>query len=202
MDSADLREKIKDFFNGDVEYWICRDTPERRRVVVHFLSEWLSSPHKPLVDIGGGTGIASAALIEAGYVPGQIVILDISEQMLSVARKALPEAGCVVGAAELLPIKTGVAERVLVFDAIPHMNPGAAIAEIRRILSPGGELVILHDTCHYRINQVHFRRGEPVKHHVLLPLQKMAQILSNNHFYVAKQLEIPKKVYFLKAVRK
>lgn len=92
-----------------------------------------------LLDAGGGTGRVSAAL--RGHV-GRLVITDLSAPMLTQARAKL--IACPVQAqVEQLPFADSQFDRVLVVDALHHFaNQVLAVAELARLLKPGGRLVI------------------------------------------------------------
>jgi demethylmenaquinone methyltransferase/2-methoxy-6-polyprenyl-1,4-benzoquinol methylase len=95
--------------------------------------------HGRLLDAGGGTGRVSSAL--RPYVD-ELVISDVSVGML---RQARAKGMCCPAAAhvERLPFADESFERVLVVDALHHFgDQQEAIAELVRILKPGGRLVI------------------------------------------------------------
>jgi demethylmenaquinone methyltransferase/2-methoxy-6-polyprenyl-1,4-benzoquinol methylase len=91
-----------------------------------------------LLDAGGGTGRVAAAL--RPYVRAALVA-DFSPGMLTQAvRKGLP---AVQSPAECLPFAAGTFERIIMVDALHHVHHQAeTIAELWRVLSPGGRLVI------------------------------------------------------------
>ena len=93
----------------------------------------------PLLDIGGGTGRVTAQLEP---LIGRLVIADASFQMLQQAQ----EKGFrrpVLTVAERLPFADGAFERVLVVDALHHFfSQRQALAEMVRVLRPGGRLVV------------------------------------------------------------
>jgi len=194
-----VREKVKKFFEDSVDIWAERDAACRRRFVLEHLEEWLLAPDELLLDLGCGTGIASSALAESGYPPQKLILVDIAAGMLRTARKKLPDANFVESAAESLPIRTESVGRVLIFDAFPHMDTERTISEIRRVLRPGGEVIVLHDNCHYRLNQIHSAVGEPVAKHTLPPVRELSRRFAAAGFEVRKSLEIPKSAYFLRA---
>jgi ubiquinone/menaquinone biosynthesis C-methylase UbiE len=119
-----------------------------------------------LIDIGTGTGrmielFARAATTALG--------IDRSSEMLRLARAKLGEQG--LGNAELrqadlyaLPLADGGAD-VAILHHVLHFaqQPGAAIAEAARVLSPGGRLLIAdfapHDREELRTQDAHTRLG-------------------------------------------
>ncbi|MBF9071475.1 putative RNA methyltransferase [Streptacidiphilus fuscans] len=93
-----------------------------------------------VVDLGAGTGHYLAAVLDA--VPGATgLALDISKFALRRAAKAHPRAAAVVcDAWKPLPLRDGVADVVLNVFA-PRRGE-----EIRRVLRPGGELLVVSPT--------------------------------------------------------
>lgn len=91
-----------------------------------------------LLDSGGGTGRTALPL---SRLAGQVVVADLSTHMLTKARaKALP---VVAAKSEQLPFGSGSFERILVVDALHHFtSQPAALADLARVLAPGGRLVI------------------------------------------------------------
>lgn len=93
-----------------------------------------------LLDAGGGTGRVSAQLQDdtAG-----VVVVDVSRGMLGQAREknGLKPA---LGQVEALPFAGGKFERILIVDAFHHFyHHEESVAELWRVLAPGGRLVIL-----------------------------------------------------------
>jgi ubiquinone/menaquinone biosynthesis C-methylase UbiE len=91
-----------------------------------------------LLDAGGGTGRVASAL--RPYVRAALVA-DFSPGMLSQAKgKGLP---AIQAPAECLPFAAGTFERIIMIDALHHViNQAETIAELWRVLKPGGRLVI------------------------------------------------------------
>lgn len=92
-----------------------------------------------LLDAGGGTGRVAAALHTQ---VGQWIISDLSRPMLAQAQAkgiALPLCARV----EHLPFADATFDRVLAVDALHHFaDQRLAIAELARVLKPGGRIVI------------------------------------------------------------
>ena len=92
-----------------------------------------------LLDAGGGTGRASAAL--HSFVD-DVVVADLSWPMLRQGRKR-NGMKAVQARTEALPFPDGIFERVVVVDALHHFSSQrAALAELARVLSPGGRILI------------------------------------------------------------
>lgn len=91
-----------------------------------------------LLDVGGGTGRASAHLRQQAAC---VVVSDLSRPMLArVCRKGLL---AVLAPAEALPFPDAAFRRILVVDALHHFrDQPAAIRELSRALAPGGRMVI------------------------------------------------------------
>jgi SAM-dependent methyltransferase len=92
----------------------------------------------PLLEVGVGTGTVSAGLAELGR---DMVGVDLSLPMLAVARERLP--GRIAAADALrLPVRTGsVAGACLVHVLHLVADVPQTLAEVARVLRPGGTLV-------------------------------------------------------------
>jgi len=67
-----------------------------------------------------------------------VVGVDVSAPMLAAARAAAPDARLVRGRGEALPVRSGVAALVTVGTAFHWMAPAPTVAEMARVLRPGG----------------------------------------------------------------
>lgn len=101
------------------------------------------SPGDDVLDVGCGTGVLTRALVAAVGEQGSVCGVDFSESMLGVAREKCPGVTFRQGNAMALPY----AEES--FDAVTSSfmlmfipDPVQAICEMRRVLRPGGRLVV------------------------------------------------------------
>lgn len=94
------------------------------------------------LDVGAGTGALLARLAAAR--PGlAVAAVDLAPGMAAVARRRVPGAAVAAGDAEALPHRTGAFDLVVstsTFQWLPRLEP--ALAEVRRVLAPGGVLVL------------------------------------------------------------
>ena len=115
---------------------------ERAPVHAHdeVLRELLPAPGGLAVDAGCGEGRWTRELRERGF---DIVGVDRSEKLLAAAREADPDGRYEVGTLESLPLANGTASFALCVNVLPHVvELEPAIAELARVLQPGGVLLI------------------------------------------------------------
>lgn len=97
-------------------------------------------PGERILDIAAGTGTSTAALAKYG---AQCVALDISPGMIEEGRKRHPDLTFVQGDAEALPFPADSHDVLTISFGLRNVqNPRVALAEMFRVLTPGGRLVI------------------------------------------------------------
>jgi demethylmenaquinone methyltransferase / 2-methoxy-6-polyprenyl-1,4-benzoquinol methylase len=96
-----------------------------------------------LLDVATGTGQVARAATRILRDPGNVVGLDPSAGMLGEARRA--HSGPLVRArAEAMPLRDGLFDMVSMGFALRHVGTlETAFAEYRRVLKPGGRLLLL-----------------------------------------------------------
>ncbi len=109
-------------------------------------------PGMRVLDIAGGTGALARAFAKAAGSTGHVVLTDINEAMLRVGRDRLLDEGLVLPSAacdaEHLPFRDGSANEgfdlVSVAFGLRNMtHKEVALAEMCRVLKPGGRLLVL-----------------------------------------------------------
>lgn len=97
-----------------------------------------------ILDIAAGTGTSSAAIARAG---ARVTALDFSPGMVAVGRAKHPDIDFVEGDATSLPFDDASFDAVTISFGLRNVNdPHKALAEMRRVLVPGGRLVICEFT--------------------------------------------------------
>lgn len=104
-------------------------------------------PGQSVLDVSCGTGTLVAMLAECAGPEGRAVGIDLSEEMLSVARRkhAAGNMEFIKANAEDLPFEEGTFDRVTISLAIHEMNREGrrnALAEMHRVLKPEGLAVV------------------------------------------------------------
>jgi demethylmenaquinone methyltransferase/2-methoxy-6-polyprenyl-1,4-benzoquinol methylase len=105
-------------------------------------------PGQRVLDVAGGTGDLARAFAAKVGERGLVVLSDINEAMLGAGRDRLADGGVAMPTlacdAEQLPFATGTFDLVSVAFGLRNMtHKEAALAEMARVLRPGGRLLVL-----------------------------------------------------------
>ena len=102
-----------------------------------------AEPGARVLDVACGTGVLARALIARVGPAGAVVGLDLNEGMLAVARRKEPEVEWRQGRAEALPFPDRSFDAVASqFGLMFFEDRVGAIAEMLRVLRPGGRLAV------------------------------------------------------------
>ncbi|GAA0729295.1 demethylmenaquinone methyltransferase/2-methoxy-6-polyprenyl-1,4-benzoquinol methylase [Halorubrum trapanicum] len=125
-----------DFFDRVAPLYDLAMPPADREALADGLDH-ATRPIDRLIDVGGGSGRAAAALTGP-----EITVVDASVEMLSRARRGRGLDGLAADAGRL-PFRDGGVDAVTIVDAFHHLpDHDAALAEAARVLAPGGALVV------------------------------------------------------------
>jgi demethylmenaquinone methyltransferase/2-methoxy-6-polyprenyl-1,4-benzoquinol methylase len=107
-------------------------------------------PGQRALDVAGGTGDLTSGLAKQVGKTGIVVLSDINAAMLGEGRDRLIDAGivgnvgCVLANAETLPFASGSFDCVTIGFGLRNVtDKPSALAEMRRVLKPGGQLLVL-----------------------------------------------------------
>lgn len=117
-------------------------TPGRLREVL------APQPGERVLEIGPGTGYYTLDLAEWLVPDGTVEIFDLQQEFLDHVMRRAAERGLTnvvptQGDATALPYEDGSLDAVVLTAVLGEIpDPGAALREIRRVLGPGGRLVV------------------------------------------------------------
>lgn len=126
--------------------------------VIEALRRQPGDPSLPMLDAGCGTGGLLRRLAEA--FPGRALTgVDVAEQAVRRARRKVPGAALAVGSIAALPFGDARFGTAVSCDVLCHrlVDEAAALAELHRVLVPGGVLV-LNLPAHQWLHSAHDRR--------------------------------------------
>ena len=161
---ADRRTKSQEFFSSSAGQWDrLRDELYGERFHLGALAA-LAHGDWVLGDLGCGTGETSATL--APFVR-RVIAVDASAAMLQAARKRLQAFDNVElrrGELEGLPIDDAMLDAATMMLVLHYVSePARALAEVWRVLKPGGRLILVdmlpHDRDSYRQQMGHVWLG-------------------------------------------
>jgi SAM-dependent methyltransferase len=161
-DSQAERQRVsatREFFGPRAAGWEERfpdDGPRYERAVAD-----LAPPQGAAVlDAGCGTGRALPYLAPAVGSAGVVVGLDLTPEMVAVARQryAFAASGLVVGDVLRMPFADGAFDAVFAAGLISHLpEPAAGLREICRVCRPGARLALFHPIGRAALGRRHGR---------------------------------------------
>jgi len=99
--------------------------------------DWLARDAAHVAEVGAGTGKLTAALVARGL---SLEAVEPDPDMLAVLRRVCPDVPAHLAGADALPLSDASVDAVLVADAWHWFPRERAVAEVRRVLRPGGWL--------------------------------------------------------------
>ncbi len=145
------KKQIQEHYDKDAATYDPEDLidrrPENDYVFWHYLRNAIGARKKKVLDVGGGTGRIAIPLINEGH---EVVVVDISRQMLAQARKKSNDSEhgsnlqLVQADAESLPFRDRAAFDLVIClgDVLSYCNTDTALAEIVSVLKTAGALLV------------------------------------------------------------
>ena len=96
--------------------------------------------HGRVLDLGCAFGFTSLKLARKGY---RTVGVDNSARYIAQAKRKHPTGEYILCSAETLPLADASFDGLLFLDGLEHVtHEEAVVSEIRRVLKPGGTLIV------------------------------------------------------------
>jgi SAM-dependent methyltransferase len=153
------------------------------------LEDFAAQAHGLICDLGCGPGHVAAYLRSRG---AEVVGVDLSDAMIEQARRLHPDVRFTQADLRRLPFDDGALAGIVAFYSLIHLPPDellTALAEARRVLRPGGALLL---SFHIGEETRHFDEwwGQPVNldFHFFTPSQ-MRDWLNASGFTIVQVTE-------------
>src|SRR5213593_798761 len=174
-DSSDgMVDHVVDFFDRIAPLYDAWAGGQHARVATRLVDLAAPVKNEHVLDVGTGTGLV-AHLVAPKVSPGMVLGIDLSENMLSIARANKAKNVQFVGmAAEHLVFRPATFDLVTMGQALAYFaDPTTALAEANRVLRPGGRLAVScqRRSLNTRAQDLFFQGLAPLarRHYLSLP---------------------------------
>ena len=152
MSDGNIKDTTRQYFDSTAEtYDTSHDGQFVKGMYQEILTRMQQIPASSVLDLGCGNGNVICLLKK--HVNARYYGLDLSEKMIEEAGKRLGgDVELTVGDAEKLPYEDNSFDVVICNASFHHYpSPEKAVNEIRRVLKPGGTLILGDPTAPFRL---------------------------------------------------
>jgi SAM-dependent methyltransferase len=127
--------------NNPVRRWYMRPVLDRAGI----------KPGERVLELGPGPGTFTVRAAQRAGDRGRLIAVDIQPKMIAQVQRRVREAGMTnvethVASAHRLPLDDGSVDRAFLVTVLPEIpDPGRALAELHRVLRPGGTLSVTEE---------------------------------------------------------
>jgi len=187
--SEPIEKKLSSYFDECAREGLMESfSSEELKKLDTAINRWNIRPGQRVLEPGCGAGRLTVYLVQAVGFAGEVFACDISREMISRAKKRnLPEQAVFHhGSVNSIPRKDGYFDKIICFAVFPHLSDAtAALAEMHRVLKPGGDLWIEHFSSREVINAFHENAGGILVSHRLPLDDEMRKLLGGAGFEIA-----------------
>jgi ubiquinone/menaquinone biosynthesis C-methylase UbiE len=172
--SDEMIDHLVDFFDRIAPSYDSWAGGQHERVAARLVDVAAPQKGEQVLDVGTGTGLV-AHLVAPRVNPGSVIGIDLSDNMLALARSKKSKNVQFLGmAAERLIFKPETFDLVTMGDALAYVSdPSDALAEAHRVLRTGGRLAVSNQrrSLSTRAQDLFFQGLAPLarRHYLSLP---------------------------------
>ena len=168
------KQIIKDFFDDFANRWDNEPICDKETLDIILDNAGIVSGVNVL-DIACGTGVLFPYYLERNA--NSITAVDLSPEMVKIAKSKFPQANVICGDAEEISFDTTF-DCIMIYNAFPHFpNPQILIENLSNCLSVGGKLTIAHGMSKKELDEVHKKSAGKVSN-ILPESEELANLLS------------------------
>lgn len=169
----------RNFFDGIAPSWHDEHQNAAEQAKLETLFRRIPmEPGNRVLDAGCGTGRAAPLIRKSVGDSGYVVGIDLSWEMLNIAGESQRgKSVYVLSDAHETALKDGSFDVAICFALFPHLEQKLrALEQFRRVLKPGGLLVVAHTMNRQELNAFHSRVKGPVTRDLLPGPVEMADL--------------------------
>ena len=172
--SAEMVDHVVDFFDRVAPIYDTWAGGQHGRVAARLVDLAAPARDEHVLDVGAGTGLV-ANLVAPRVDPGHVIGIDLSDNMLAIARARKQKNVQFLGmAAEHLVFRPSTFDLVTMGEALTYFaDPAKALAEAHRVLRDGGRLAVScqRRSLNTRAQELFFQGLTPLarRHYLSLP---------------------------------
>lgn len=153
------KKDVINFFDNLAEGWDAEQIP-KDAIIEKILDNGGVEPHKDILDIACGTGTLFPFYFKRDVA--SVVGIDISPEMVKIAKQKFPETEIICGDAEEYQFDKKF-DIVMIYNAFPHFpNPEKLIKNLAELLKENGRISIAHSMSREEIQSRHQKRAANV----------------------------------------
>jgi ubiquinone/menaquinone biosynthesis C-methylase UbiE len=194
---------VRAFFNKKAAIWD-KEIAEKDSSKLERMAQRLDiKPGFTVLDVGTGTGIFVPFLLNKIGAKGQLIAIDIAEEMLKISRAKGFYRNVEHLHADIvnLPLVEKAFDAIVCYSSFPHFhNKPWALTEMSRVLNSEGRLFICHTSSRSAINEIH-RTVPSVEKDTIPDTEEMHSLLSTAGFTGIK-IEDDSDSYLARAVKR
>ena len=175
---------IRAYFNERADIWDETIAEKDAAKLDRMVQRLNVKPGSTVLDVGTGTGVFVPFLLNRIGGRGQLVAIDIAEEMLkrSMAKSFGGNIKYIHADITSIPFIEGTFNAIVCYSSFPHFqNKPRALVEITRVLKSDGGLFICHTESRSVINSIH-REIPAVKNDIIPDMADMLTMLSEAGF--------------------
>ena len=146
------KKQIAEFFDHCAPWWDA-DLVRNEQIIAAILDNAGIREGIHVLDVACGTGVLFPDYLKRKV--GSLTAVDISPQMVKIARDKFPQATVYCGDVETVDFGRQF-DCIVVYNAFPHFpEPAQLIATLSGLLKPGGTLTVAHGMSRAAIDHHH-----------------------------------------------
>ena len=167
------KETIRDFFNNFAPQWDNEPIAEKE-IIDTVLDNGDIKENVDILDVACGTGVLFPYYLERKVK--SITAVDISPEMVKIAKSKFPQADVICGDAENFTFPHQF-DAIMIYNAFPHFpEPEKVIENLSKHLKSGGKISIAHRLSKKELDEVHMKSAGKVSN-ILPECEELAEML-------------------------